>query len=161
MEDKPTLYVETTIPSYLASKPSRDIIIAARQQTTHEWWNKERSRFRLYISQVVLIEIWAGDAELAKLRTDYLRDIEVLPVAEEIGKLAQEYISALGIPEKSALDALHLAYAVAYNLDYLLTWNCKHLAHGEIRRKLKRYNDAVGLDTPEIVTPDELMRRDE
>jgi len=161
MKDKPTLYVETTIPSYLASRPSRDIIIAARQQTTHEWWNEERSRFKLYISQAVLIEIRTGDAELAKLRTNYLRDIEVLPVAGEIEKLAQEYISALGIPKKSALDALHLAYAVAYNLDYFLTWNCKHFAHGEIRKKLKRYNGVVGIDTPEIVTPDELMRRDE
>jgi len=84
-----------------------------------------------------------------------------LPVAKEIERLAQEYITVLGIPKKSALDSLHLAYAVAYNLDYLLTWNCKHLAHGEIRRKLKRHNDAIGLDTPEIVTPDELMRRDE
>ncbi|MGQ9824575.1 MAG: PIN domain-containing protein [Desulfotomaculales bacterium] len=95
------------------------------------------------------------------MRNSKLRGIEVLPVTEEIEELAQKYISALAIPKKSALDALHLAYAVAYKLDYLLTWNCKHLAHGEIRRKLKRYNDAFGLDTPEIVTPDELMRRDE
>lgn len=161
MEDKPTLYVETTIPSYLASRPSRDIIIAARQQTTHEWWNEERSRFKLYISQTVLIEVRVGNTGLAKLRASYFKDIEILPVAEEIERLAREYISVLGIPEKLALDALHLAYAVAYNLDYLLTWNCKHLAHGEIRRKLKRYNNAVGLDVPEIVTPDELMGRDE
>ncbi|WP_424660938.1 hypothetical protein [Desulfofundulus sp.] len=74
--------------------------------------------------------------------------------------MAKEYLAVLGIPKKSALDAVHIAYAVVYKLDYLLTWNCKHLAHGEIRRKLRRYNGSIGLETPEIVTPIELMRRD-
>lgn len=160
MENKMTLYLETTIPSYLAARPSRDLVITANQQTTHEWWNEEKEHFKMYISQAVLIETQAGDPNAALLRTKFLDRIEILPATEEIELIARKYISVLGIPGKSALDAVHLAYAVVYNLDYLLTWNCKHLAHGEVRKKLKRYNATIGLETPEIVTPLELMRRD-
>ena len=158
--EKPTLYIETTIPSYLAARPSRDLVIAGNQQITHEWWNEERERFQIYISQAVLLEAEAGDTKASLLRTNYLKDMQILPVTGEIENIAKEYISVLGIPDKSALDAVHLAYAVIYKLDYLLTWNCKHLAHGEIRKKLKKYNFSLGLETPEIVTPNELMRRD-
>ncbi|MDQ0285892.1 putative nucleic acid-binding protein [Desulfofundulus luciae] len=160
MENKPTLYLETTIPSYLAARPSRDLIIAANQQATHEWWNEERKNFKIYISQAVLIEAKAGDPEVAFQRVKHLEGLEILPATEEVEKMAKEYLAVLGIPKKSALDAVHIAYAVVYKLDYLLTWNCKHLAHGEIRRKLRRYNGSIGLETPEIVTPIELMRRD-
>lgn len=157
---KPTLYLETTIPSYLAARFSRDLVIAGHQQITHEWWNEERENFQIYISQAVLLEAEDGDPKAALQRTNYLKEIQILPIREEIENISKEYISALGIPDKSALDAVHLAYAVIYNLDFLLTWNCKHLAHGEIRKKLKRYNSTLGLETPEIVTPNELMRRD-
>lgn len=160
MENKSTLYLETTIPSYLAAKPSRDIIIAGHQQVTNEWWNEEKELFKIYISQTVLLEAKAGDPHAAELRTNYLEGIEILPITEEIEIIAKEYLTVLQIPTKSALDAVHLAYAVFYNLDYLLTWNCKHLAHGEVRKKIKKHNDSIGLETPEIVTPNELMRRD-
>ncbi|CEP67949.1 PIN domain [Moorella glycerini] len=159
MGEKPTLYLETTIPSYLAARLSRDLIVAANQQATHERWIYERDKFQIYISQAVVVEAQAGDPEVASLRSRYLEGLEILPVTDEVEKLARKYITVLGIPQKSALDAVHLAYGVAYNLDYILTWNCKHLAHGEVRKKLKRYNASVGLETPEIVTPLELMGR--
>ncbi|KYH31335.1 MAG: hypothetical protein PWR22_850 [Moorella sp. (in: firmicutes)] len=159
MGEKPTLYLETTIPSYLAARLSRDLIVAANQQATREWWIYERDKFQIYISQAVVVEAQAGDPEVASLRSSYLEGLEILPVTDEVEKLARKYITVLGIPQKSALDAVHLAYGVAYNLDYILTWNCKHLAHGEVRKKLKRYNASVGLETPEIVTPLELMGR--
>lgn len=160
MGEKPTLYLETTIPSYLAARPSRDLIVAANQQATHEWWNQERGKFKIYISQPVIAEIKAGDPEAASRRAHYLKGLDVLAATDEIEMLAGQYLSVLGIPERSLLDALHLAYGVAYNLDYILTWNCKHLAHGEIRKRLKQYNASLGLETPEIVTPLELMGRD-
>jgi len=159
MKKKPTLYLETTIPSYLAARPSSDIIIAGRQRITHDWWNEERQCFQIYISQAVLIEAQAGDQNAALIRAGYLEGLQILPLINEIETISKEYLSALDIPKKSALDAVHIAFSVIYNLDYLLTWNCKHLAHGEVRKKLKRYNDSVGLQTPEIVTPNELMRR--
>ena len=157
---KPTLYLETTIPSYLAARPSRDIIVAGHQQITHEWWEEERRKFQLYISQPVLLETKAGDPHVALSRMNYLEGIDILPTHKEIEYIASKYLSVLGIPEKCILDSIHLAYAVFYNLDYLLTWNCKHLAHGEIRKKLKQYNHSIGLETPEILTPNELLRRD-
>lgn len=159
-EDKPTLYLETTIPSYLAARPSRDLIIAANQQITHEWWNEERKNFNIYISQAVIIEARSGDPDAASRRLKYLEGLEILPLTKEVEEMAREYISVLKIPQKSALDAVHIAYAVVFNMDYLLTWNCKHLAHGEVRKKLKYYNSSMGLETPEIVTPAELMRRE-
>ncbi len=159
MEEKPTLYLETTIPSYLAAKFSRDLVVAAKQQATHEWWTYERNKFQIYISQPVVVEAKAGDPEAATLRNKYLKGLAILPATEEVENLARKYTTVLGIPQKALLDAVHLAYGVAYNLDYILTWNCKHLAHGEVRKKLKRYNTSVGLETPEIVTPFELMGR--
>ncbi len=160
MSKNPTLYLETTIPSYLAARPSRDIITAARQQITQEWWDIERTRFNIYVSRVVLKEIHEGDPHVASIRANLLQGTEVLPVTNQIDIIAKNYLSILHIPEKSALDALHLAYAVLFNMDYLLTWNCKHLAHAEIRKKLKSYNDSIGLKTPEITTPNDLMGRD-
>lgn len=134
MDTKATLYMETTIPSYLAARPNRDLIIAANQQTTQEWWSEEKDYFTIYISQAVLVEAKAGDPKAAFDRVKYLEKLEILPATEEVEKMAKEYQAVLGIPKKSALDAVHIAYAVVYNLDYLLTWNCKHLAHGEVRK---------------------------
>lgn len=160
MSKKPTLYLETTIPSYLAARPSRDLIIAARQQITHEWWDNEKTKYNIYVSRIVLKEINEGDPHVASIRANFLQGIKVLPATDEIDNIAEKYLSILSIPKKSALDALHLAYAVLFKINYLLTWNCKHLAHAEIRKKLKLYNDSVGLETPEITTPNDLMGRD-
>lgn len=155
------VYLETTIPSYLTARMSRDIIVAAQQQLTHEWMNEAAFHYELFISEAVLDECKAGDAEAARRRVEVIEHIPVLRISDEVVRLALVYHKLLDIPEKAKVDALHLSAAVIYEMDYLLTWNCKHLAHGEIRTKLHRYNKEHGLHEPVIVTPQELMRRDE
>jgi predicted nucleic acid-binding protein len=151
------VYIETTIPSYVAAKLSGDIIIAARQQTTRKWWDTVRLKYDLYISEVVLAECRMGDPEAAMRRLELISDIRILKLTDDINKLATEYIKLLAIPEKARLDAYHLAFAVVGEMDYLLTWNCTHMAQGEIMAKLRSYNRKNGLFEPIILTPDELM----
>jgi predicted nucleic acid-binding protein len=158
---KASIYLETTIPSYLAAFPSRDIVVAAHQQITHDWWAHERHRFELFISEAVLAECQLGDPEAAQRRLSYLSGLPVLSMDDSVHELAKVYLEALSIPARSGLDALHLACAVSHETDYLLTWNCKHLAHGEIRRALQRINLQKGLFIPAIVTPEELLERSE
>ena len=153
----PSLYLETTIPSYLGSRPSRDLIVTAHQQITHEWWEKSRAKFDLYISQTVLDEIVLGDEEAAVRRLAFVENLPILPVTDNIEILAGEYIEKLGLPQRAAVDAVHLACVVENELDYLLTWNCKHLANGEIIQRLQAINLSLALPTPIILTPKELL----
>ena len=121
---KAKVYIETTIPSYLVARPSRDLLIAAHQQITRDWWEYRSPRFDLYISQPVLEEAAAGDAILAKRRLGALADIRVLALTEGILKLAESLVDEGPIPRKAAGDALHIAIATVYACEYLLTWNC-------------------------------------
>ncbi len=154
------VYIETTIPSYIVSKTSRDIVIAAQQEITREWWESERHLYDLFVSEAVIAECSQGDVQLVKKRLEIIDNMAILPITEESLKLSNEYCVLLGIPEKSRIDSLHLALAVVHEMDYLLTWNCKHLAHGEVRLKVHYYNASMGLFEPMILTPLELMRRD-
>lgn len=153
------VYIETTVPSYLAARASRDIIVAAQQQITLEWWEESHLKYALYVSEAVLDECQAGDAKAAHRRLEYINHLSILRVTDEAVKLALLYSDILAIPEKSKVDAVHLALCVVYEMDYLLTWNCKHLAHGEVRTKLHSYNNHHGLFEPMVVTPLELMER--
>lgn len=153
----PSLYLETTIPSYLGARPSRDLIIAAHQQITHEWWTQAKIKYDLYISQTVLDEIILGNEEAADRRLSFVEDLPILPVTDKIEILAEKYLTELHLPPKASLDAVHLACVVENKLDYLLTWNCKHLAHGETIRHLQILNLRLGLATPIILTPEELL----
>lgn len=157
MPRKPTLYLETTIPSYLASFPSRDLIVAAHQQITAEWWVRRRTKFRLFISEVVVGEIRLGDPDAALRRMAFLRNLPVLRITKEIETIASRYQSRLGLPKTAQLDLLHLACAVGYDMEYLLTWNCTHLANGMVIRRLQEANAIIGLATPIIVTPEGLF----
>lgn len=153
----PSLYLETTIPSYLGARPSRDLIIAAHQQITHEWWTQAKIKYDLYISQTVLDEIILGNEEAADRRLSFVEDLPILPVTDKIEILAEKYVTNLHLPPKASLDAVYLACVVENKLDYLLTWNCKHLAHGETIRHLQILNLRLGLPTPIILTPEELL----
>jgi len=153
----PTLYLESTVPSYLAARPSRDLVVAAHQQITHEWWTHARPGFDIYISQAVLDEVRAGDADAAARRLAFVIGLPRLAATEEVDELAAEYQGQLGLPVAARLDAVHLAYCVAYELDYLLTWNCAHLANGRVIQRLQALNLALGLRTPIILTPEELL----
>src|SRR5260370_5289815 len=152
-----TLYLESTIPSYLAARPSRDLIVAAHQQITHEWWLQARSGFDIYISPAVMSEISAGDPDAAARRLALVEGLPLLDATEEVGPLAREYQNGLALPPAARLDAEHLAYTVAYALDYLLTWNCAHLANGRIIQRLQDINVRLGRATPIILTPEALV----
>jgi hypothetical protein len=154
---KPAVYIETTIISYLTARPSRDIIVAAHQQLTVEWWENTRPRVECFISPFVIQEASRGDKDAAQRRIDAISDIPVLELNDEIRELAARYFVAINIPEKAKVDAFHLSVAVWHGMDYLLSWNCTHIASGRVRKTLQEVNEAIGIRTPVICTPEELM----
>jgi hypothetical protein len=158
---KAKVYIETTIPSYLVARPSRDLLIAAHQQLTRDWWESRGPEFDLYVSEPVLEESAAGDAILAKKRLKFLADIRILALTEGILKLADSLVVEGPIPRKAAGDALHIAIATAYACEYLLTWNCRHIANAEIQRAARLVVRRHGFELPAICTPEELMGEEE
>jgi len=154
---KPSVYIETTIISYLTAKPSRDLIIAAHQQITNEWWTDVRPQVDCYVSPFLIDEASRGDAIYAQKRLDEVADFVVLEVNEQIEDLAQQYFAALQIPEKAKIDAFHLAVAARHKMDYLLSWNCKHIASGRVQKMMQEINARLGVHTPIVCTPEELM----
>jgi predicted nucleic acid-binding protein len=155
------VYVETTIPSYLAAYPSRDLIIAAHQQITHDWWRNARDRFSLYISEAVWDEIQAGDSEAANRRSQIIEGLPILAFSQDVMALVQAYDQRLGLVGRARADVVHLAFAVAYRMDYVVTWNCRHLANGETIRRLRDANEELHRATPIIVTPEEILEGQE
>ncbi len=151
------LYLESTIPSYLVGRSSRDLLVVAHQEITREWWELRRSKFDLYVSELVIQEVRAGDALLAGQRLEILRDVPILPVSGEIMKLAEDLIAEGPIPRKAAGDAVHIAVATVYGCEYLLTWNCRHIANAELHRAIRRVIERYGYDVPSLCTPEELM----
>ena len=154
---KPTVYIESTIISYLTARPSRDLIVAAHQQMTIEWWEDVRPNVEGFISLFVNQEISRGDEEAARKRIQAVKDLPVLEINDEIQKLAEKYFIELEIPEKARLDAAHLAVAVWHEMDYLLSWNCRHIVSGRVKKSLEEINATLNLKTPVLCTPEELM----
>ena len=154
---KPRVYLETTIPSYLTAWPSRDLVRAAHQQITRDWWDRRRAEFELHISQVVLRECQAGDATAAAERLKILQDLPLLEQTEEATRLAQALVDRVPLPERAAVDALHVAIAVVHGVDYLLTWNCTHIANATLRDPIESVCRENGYEPPAICTPDELL----
>jgi predicted nucleic acid-binding protein len=153
---KPKLYVETSIVSYLTARPSHDLIRAAHQQITRDWWDT-RSSFDLYVSQFVLDEASGGDPMAAELRASALRDVVVLELVPEVGDLARELLRQGGMPRSARVDAVHVAVSAVHGLDYLLTWNCAHIANATMRRKIEGICRGAGFEPPIICTPVELV----
>jgi hypothetical protein len=156
---KPTVYIETTIPSYLVSRNSRDVVILAHQEITRIWWKEHRLRFNCYISPIVIEEARAGDPHKAKLRLEVLVGSQILEANKQVESLTKQYLEQLDIPDKAIRDAAHLAFACVYEIDFLLTWNCTHIANGQIIRQLSQINAVSGIITPTICTPEELFTR--
>jgi predicted nucleic acid-binding protein len=154
---KPTTYIETSIISYLTSRPNRDIVIAAHQQITHEWWENRRIFYEVYASQLVLTEAARGDKQAADKRKKVLEDISLLELKKEAIELSSIFIQQKAVSEKLVDDMLHIAVATVYGLDYLLTWNCKHIANAEIQKKIAKICIKEGYEMPIICTPEELM----
>jgi hypothetical protein len=153
----PSVYLETTIPSYLTAWPSRDLVRAAHQQITRDWWESRRHDFDLYVSEAVLRECEAGDPLAAKLRLEALLGLSILEQTEEALDLAEQLLAEVPLPERAAVDALHIALAVIGGMDYLLTWNCTHIANAVLRDQIDAVCQSRGYRAPIICTPEELM----
>lgn len=153
----PSVYIETTIPSYLAAYPSRDLVIAAHQQITHEWWRTAADRFDLYMSEAVLDEIDAGNSDAAARRRSIIEDLRILKSTNDVASLVNVYGSCLGLAGRARADLVHIAFAVAYDMDYLVTWNCRHIANGETILRLNKVSVRLGRATPVIVTPEGML----
>jgi len=153
---KSKVYLETTIVSYLTAAPTRDVVQAAHQQLTREWWNR-RERFQLFVSQTVITEAGGGNAAAASRRLAALEGIRTLAVTAEAAELAAQFVRAQAMPEKAAVDALHVAIAVVNGMDYVFTWNCAHIANAAIRDKIEWTCREAGFEPPIICTPEELM----
>ena len=154
---KARVYIETTIISYLAARPSRDLIIAGHQQISHEWWQSSRTHFSAVSSQLVVNEASAGDPELASARLAFLAELTLLGITEEALMLAQRLLQTKAIPQEYPEDALHIAVAVVNGIEYLLTWNYKHLANAVMRNKIETICRTLGYEPTVICTPEELM----
>ncbi|HYX24828.1 MAG TPA: type II toxin-antitoxin system VapC family toxin [Thermoanaerobaculia bacterium] len=154
---KPRLYLETSVVSYLTARPSHNLIRAAHQQITRDWW-ETRFSFDLYISQFVIDEAKAGDADAAKRRLSALDGAVLLELTPEAGRLAREILSRGGMPAKAYIDAVHVALTAVHGLDYLLTWNCTHIANATMRGKIEAICRAAGFEPPVICTPVELVK---
>jgi len=153
------VYLETSFVSYLtaAIREGRDPITAAHQQLTIEWWNRRRSDFDLVISQVVVDELQKGDPTFAKNRLEVVSTLPRLQVTDQATSLARNILSKGFLPQKAFPDALHIAVATVHLIDYLLTWNCKHIANVEVLPRIADLCENLGLPIPIICTPEELL----
>ncbi len=152
-----TVYIETSVISYLRQKPANEVVAAAHQLLTHQWWETERMKYELVVSQYVIDEASAGDPALAADRLSVLKGIPRLPGAPEIDRIAHEIISRAILPPKAAVDALHIASVAHHRIQYLLTWNCKHIANAKILPRVHRVLTDLGIPLPIVCTPEELI----
>jgi predicted nucleic acid-binding protein len=104
------------------------------------------------VSELVLQEVRAGDAQLAIRRLELLTDVPILPVTSEILKVAKTLVTEVPIPQKAAVDAAHIAIATVYGCEYLLTWNCRHIANAELHRAIRRVVEQYGYEVPSLCT---------
>jgi len=154
---KPKVYLETSVISYLASRPSRDLIMAAHQQITQEWWEKRRSKFELLVSQLVLQEASGGDKSAAERRTEFVKDLAQVQTTDAVIMLAQKLLQVSALPMSEFADAVHVALAAVHGVDYLVTWNLKHIAKAATRHRIESACRESGFEPPIICTPEELM----
>jgi hypothetical protein len=154
---KRRVYLETTIASYLTARPSRDLVVAAHQELTAEWWEGHRGRYDLFVSDLVLREVARGDEAAAARRLEELSGIEVLGLDTTALELARAFVERGLIPPKAVEDALHVAVATTHGMDFLLTWNCRHIANAEIMGRLEGVCVELGYLMPVLCTPEQLM----
>lgn len=153
-----TVYIETTIVSYMTARPSRDVVVAAHQGMTRAWW-RGRSAYELRVSQLVLDEAAAGDPIMLARRLRVLRDLPVLALTDAATRVAKDLVRKGALPEKATVDAFHIGIAAAHQVNYLLTWNCKHLANATMRGTIEAVCHSAGLTAPIICTPEQLPTR--
>lgn len=150
------VYIETSIISYLTARKSRDLLTAAWQKVTREFWDNHRHHYQSLTSQLVVEECGMGDADAAQRRLLALRGIAEIDITDSAKYLAAEIIAQGGVPRKAKIDALHIAIAASANVDYLLTWNCRHIDNPATKPKVRTICLACGFAYPEICTPFEI-----
>ncbi|HOE67044.1 MAG TPA: type II toxin-antitoxin system VapC family toxin [Candidatus Hydrogenedentes bacterium] len=154
---KPKIYIETSVISYLTARPSGDLVVAACQQITRDWWDDRRGSFDLFISARVIAEATQGDGQAAEKRLEMLRGIPVLEVTDEALSLAERLMRQLHLPQNAVEDALHIATAVVSGMDYLLSWNCRHIANAHVAHDVLMFVQALGYPGTLLCTPQALL----
>lgn len=158
---KPSLYLETTVPSYLVGGIANDLIAAGHIEATKRWWSDEREKYKVFVSSVVHEEINRGNPDIASERRKIIAGLASLRVTRATVQLARQLFNDLKLPDAARPDAFHLALTCQYEIDFLLTWNMKHIAGGHVRRTLENLRRATGIMIPTICTPEELLEGDE
>jgi hypothetical protein len=154
---KPRIYVETSVISYLTARPSRDLIMAAHQEITREWWQSRRAEFVLFYSDAVRAEAAMGDSQAAAARLALLAELTLLEIPAQAMHLANALVEATALPVKARVDALHIAIAAYERMDFVLTWNFKHIANAQLVGKVRQVCESHGLACPVLCSPLELM----
>ena len=154
---KSTVYIETSVVSYLTACPSNEIRVAACQNITADWWENRRSDFDLYISEFVVVEVSRGNSEASARRLAVIEGIAELQVADDARNLAEALIKNGSLPPKAVIDAFHVAVAAVNGIHFLLTWNCKHIANAVMRPRIEAECRKHGFEPPTICTPRELL----
>jgi predicted nucleic acid-binding protein len=158
---KKRVYIETTVVSYFASRPSRDIIVAGHQETTRDLWPDLTVKYETYISAIVYEEAGKGDLDQVKMRLAAIEAFPMLDIDEEARFLAERIIAGRGIPAEYPEDALHIAVAAVNGIDVLVTWNFAHLNNPFTRRAVRSIVEREGYLCPEICSPQELLEVDQ
>ncbi len=153
----PTVYIETSIVSYLVARPTANLLSAACQQVTAQWWEGKRHLYDLFTCELVIAEAKAGDAEAAAKRLELLRGIPELTISDDVKRLAIALIAQRALPDRAQADAIHIAVAAVHNVDYLLTWNCRHIDNPATKPAVRAVCTSEGYRCPEICTPIEMM----
>ena len=144
MSDRETVYLETSVVSYLTARQSRDIVTLAHQEITRDWWSQAADRFAIVVSQVVIDEAAGGDPEQARQRLDILRQFPRVPITDAVEWLMEQYIANGIVPAAHLRDAAHVALATVHDVSYLVTWNCRHIANAFVMRKIMALNNKLG-----------------
>ena len=155
--NKKTVYIETSIVSYLTAQPSSDLLAAAWQKATVDWWNTQRNRFDLYTSDVVLEEAGRGNPPAVERRLNALAGIPLLALTDAVHTLSKALLHKGALPAKALDDSLHIALSAVHEVDYLLTWNFRHIDNAEMKPVIRSVCTANDFICPEICTPQELM----
>jgi hypothetical protein len=155
----PSVYIETSVVSYLVARPSRDPIMAERQRQTRDWWENRRGEYELFTSKLTTTEALVGEESMARLRVEALGGFPRVPVTRAVFDLAKALVARGPLPAKARSDAWHISLATVAGLDFLLTWNCRHIANPRMYATIHRVCRERGFAPPVLCTPDDLLRR--
>lgn len=155
---KKRVYVDSSVISYLTARPSKIEEKRERQQITRRWW-EERHRWDLFLSSAVMDEIEEGDVTAATRRMAIAIHLTQLPEEPQLYEVAEELVSTGAVPIIALADATHLAWAALNKMDYLLTWNQKHLNNDATRKKIKDTLEKKGLRNVEVLSPQALLEK--